>query len=81
MAKFTGKHLRLFLILIKLQAFRPATILKRRFNIGTFLWILPNFSEKLIGRTAAPKNPTSHVLITLRPTKIMLLWKKIEVYH
>ena len=34
---FTGKHLSWRLFLLKLQAFRPATILKRDSNTGVFL--------------------------------------------
>ena len=36
-ANLTGKHLCWSLFLIKLQAFRPATLLKRDFNTGVFL--------------------------------------------
>ena len=36
-ANFTGKHLRWTLLLIKLQALRPATLLKRDSNTGVFL--------------------------------------------
>ena len=36
-ANFTGKHLRWTLLLIKLQALRPATVLKRDSNTGVFL--------------------------------------------
>ena len=39
----TGKHLYWSHFLIKLQAFRPATLLQRDSNIGVFLWILRNF--------------------------------------
>ena len=35
-AMFKGKHLFRSLFLIKLQAFRPATLLKRDFNTGVF---------------------------------------------
>ena len=31
------------IVLIKLQAFRSAFLLKRDSNTGVFLWILPNF--------------------------------------
>ena len=40
---FTRKHPRWNLFLIKLQAFRAATLLKRDSNTGVFLWILRNF--------------------------------------
>ena len=36
-SKFTGKHLRWSLFLIKLQAFRLATLLKKDSNTGVFL--------------------------------------------
>ena len=42
-AIFTEKHLCWSLFLIKLQASRPATLLKRDSDKGVFLWILPNF--------------------------------------
>ena len=40
---FTGKHLYRSLFLIKLQAWRPATLLKCDSNTGVFLWNLRNF--------------------------------------
>ena len=46
-ANFTGKHLFWILFLIKLQAFKPAALLKRDSNTGVFLWNLRNFSEQL----------------------------------
>ena len=39
----TGKHVCLSLFLINLQAFRPASLLKRDSNTGLFLSILRNF--------------------------------------
>ena len=39
----TGKYLCWSLFLIKLQAFRLATLLKRDSDTGVFLWILQNF--------------------------------------
>ena len=41
--KFTGKHLCCSLFLIKLQVFRPATLLNSDSNTDIFLWNLPNF--------------------------------------
>ena len=38
-AVFTGKHLCWSLFLKKLQAWRPATLLKRGSNTGVFLWV------------------------------------------
>ena len=46
-AIFTGKRLRLSFILIKLQATRLATLLKRNSSKGIFLWIMQNFTEQL----------------------------------
>ena len=40
------------LFLIGLWAFRPATLLKRHFDIGVFLWNLRNFWEHLLWRTS-----------------------------
>ena len=51
-AIFTGKSLCLSLYLIKLQAFRSATLLKRDFNTGVFLWILRNLQKHLLWRTS-----------------------------
>ena len=42
---FTGNHLNWSLFLIKLLAFRVATLLKRDFNTGAFLGILQNFEK------------------------------------
>ena len=47
----TGKHLCESLFLIKLQASRPATLLKRDPDTGVFLWILRNFWEHLFHKT------------------------------
>ena len=44
---FTGKHLYWSLFLIKLQTFRPATLLRRDSNTGFFLWNLQSFYEHL----------------------------------
>ena len=50
-AKFTGKHLCWSLLLIQLQTFRPATLLKRDSNTGVFLEILQKFEERHFYRT------------------------------
>ena len=47
------KHLRWKLFLIRLQAFRVATLLKRDSKTGFFLRILQNFSEDLFNRTTS----------------------------
>ena len=39
---FTGKHLCWSLFLVKLYAFRPATLLKRALNTVVFRWMLGN---------------------------------------
>ena len=42
---FTRKHLSWSLFLIKLQVFRPATLLKRNSNTGVLLWNLQIFKN------------------------------------
>ena len=42
-AIFTGKRLCWSLFLIKLQAFRSATLIRKDSNTDVFLWILQNF--------------------------------------
>ena len=44
-ANFTGKHLCWSLFVIKLQAIRPTTLLKRDSNTGDILWDLQKFLE------------------------------------
>ena len=46
-ANFTGKHLYWSLFLIKLEALRPSTLLKRDSNTGVFLFNLRNFLKHL----------------------------------
>ena len=48
---FTWKNQCSSLFLIKLQARRPASLLKRYFDRGVFLWILQKFEEYLFYRT------------------------------
>ena len=50
-SNFTGKHLSRSLFLIKLQAWRPATLLKRDSDTGVFLWNLRNFYNTFFYRT------------------------------
>ena len=52
-AIFTRKYLCWSLLLIKLQAWRPAKLLKRESNTGVFPRILQNFLELLFWRTSA----------------------------
>ena len=42
-SNFIGKHLCWIFFLIKLQAFRPATLWRRGSNTGVFLWNLRHF--------------------------------------
>ena len=51
-ANFTGKHLCWSLFFTKLQAFRPATLLKIDSYTGVFLWNLRNSEEHLFWRTS-----------------------------
>ena len=46
-SNFLGKHLGWSLFLIKLQAWKSRTLLKRDFNTSVFLWNLRNFTENL----------------------------------
>ena len=66
LVNFTGKHLCWSLFLIKLQAWTPATLLKRDSNTGVFLWSLLHFQEQLFWRTqlltAASGNGLAHNL-------------------
>ena len=39
----TVKYLYCSLFLVKLQTFRPTTLIGRKSNIGIFLWVLRNF--------------------------------------
>ena len=48
---FTGKHLCRSRFLLKLWAFRPATLSKRNSNTGVFLWILWYFWEHPLWKT------------------------------
>ena len=47
---FTGEHLCWSLFLVKLQGWRPATLLKRNTNTGTFVWNLWNLQERLFSQ-------------------------------
>ena len=42
-AKFTGKHLWQSLFLSKVAGLRPATLFKKDFGTGVFLWIFAKF--------------------------------------
>ena len=52
-ALFKRKYLSWNLFLIKLQGWRPVTLLKRDYNSNVFIWILRNFQEHLFWRTSA----------------------------
>ena len=68
-AIFTGRHLCWSLFLMKSQAFRPASLLNRDFNIGVFLWILPEqcvfYEMKLFSHLASAKVNSDIKLIQL----------------
>ena len=49
----TGKHLCWSLFLMKLQTWRPATLLKRDFNTIVFLWNLKNFLQHLFLKSSS----------------------------
>ena len=62
-ANFTGKYLCWSLFLIKLQASRPATLLRRDSNTGVFLSNFRNFQEHLFNRTSPVATfETKHML-------------------
>ena len=48
-----GKHLCYIIFLIKLQHFRPSTLLKRDYKTGVFLWIFRKFQKHVFWRTSA----------------------------
>ena len=48
-----GKHLCCIIFLIKLQHFRPSTLLKRDYKTGVFLWIFRKFQKHVFWRTSA----------------------------
>ena len=50
---FIGKHLCCSLLLIKMQAWRPAFLIKSDSSTGFFLWTLGKFSEQLFWRRSA----------------------------
>ena len=53
-AIFTGKYLCWSLFLTKLQAWRPAILLKRNSNLGVCLWILQkNFKNSFLWNTSS----------------------------
>ena len=72
-AIFTGKHICRDLCSIKLQSWRPTTLLNRDSNTGVFLWKLWNFKKHLFWRASAngcfysllKSNPNSHTLPTV----------------
>ena len=68
-ANVTGKELDWSLFLINLLALRPATLLKRDFNIGMFLWNLRNFQEYLF-----LQNTISSSFWNLRSVRVLLFW-------
>ena len=69
---FTEKHLCWSLILVKLQTWFAATLLKRDSNTFIFLWNLLNFSEHLFFRT--PLN--CYVATIKKPTPVYIYLKE-----
>ena len=62
-ANFTGKHLCWSLFFTKLQAFRPATLLKIDSYTSAILWNLRNSEEHLFWRTSERLLPCSDYFI------------------
>ena len=83
---FTEKHLCWSLILVKLQTWFAATLLKRDSNTFVFLWNLLNFSEHLFFRTplncyvVTIKKPTP-VYISKRAFRKFLFFLKILLFQ
>ena len=67
LANFTEKHLCWSLFLIKLQAFRPVTLLKKVSNTSVCLWNLWSYKEHLFWRTSA-NDCFSIATFTISPT-------------
>ena len=80
-AVFTEKRLYWSPFLLKLQFVRPATLFKRDFNTGVFLWILLNFyerqlfSKKAFGGCIFQFDKVSFVLGICRSS--LLNWKHV----
>ena len=51
-ANFTRRHYLCWSLFNKVAEFRPATLIKRDFSTGVFLWNKPNFIEPLFWRTS-----------------------------
>ena len=66
-SNFIGKHQCWSIFLTKLQAWRPATLLKRDPNTGVFLWNLQYFKEHLFYRTppVAASGRTQEIFVVL----------------
>ena len=79
-AKFTSKHLCQSLFFNKVAGWKPATLLKKDFGIGVFLWILRNFLEHLFYRTPL-ENCFRSFEVSLNFTKIYfyvtVTWDKL----
>ena len=63
-------------LLIKLQAFRPANLLKRDSNTVVFLWILRNFL-----RTAFPIERLWWLLLELRDFLLFAIYATLKIYE
>ena len=64
---FLRKHLCWSLLLIKMQAYRPANLLKRHSNTSVFLIVIPKFLRKAIF-----KNICERLLLRVFPS--VLVW-------
>ena len=74
-AIYTRKHLCWSLFLIKLHAWRLATLLKRDSKTGVFLWILQNFKEHIFWRTFA--NSCSFFILKISFRDFLFFQKKL----
>ena len=81
-AIFTGKHLCWSLFLIKLQDFRPATLLERDSNTDVFPWILQSFYEYLFWKTSTNGcfSKLQTFLQSSRKPNWNVVWIKINIY-
>ena len=72
---FAGKQLRWNLVLIKLQTFRRATLIKRVFNKSAFLWNLQNFQQNFFYRTLPVAASESKINIILQMMKRLVFYR------
>ena len=79
LANFTGKYLCWILFLIKLQAWRTKTFLKRDSNTVVFLWNFPNCLEHLFYR-APPVASLKFNFIKVNKTKQCVEKKNTSIF-